>query len=257
MRTLRCVIALVARSRRCASSTAPDPGLEGLALTSVAPGTIIPGTKIVVAGDVVRRRSVGRGHAAPRRHGRRPSIDVAWPAKFVDFEHDDRRDRRRASSTQVGGDVDFDGTATVEVVATSDGKTYSSEPLTTDAVVPQQADADADRHRRRRASSSTTRSRSTATASCSAATRARRSRAISGCFTARRAAAAARRSRRRTSPMVPARARCRARRRSSRSRRSSPASSPGTFTGKITIVNKQTAQRRGRRRRRSTSATRW
>ncbi|HTR56350.1 MAG TPA: hypothetical protein VMJ10_37005, partial [Kofleriaceae bacterium] len=34
----------------CASSSAPDPGLEGLALTSVAPGEIIPGTKVAVAG---------------------------------------------------------------------------------------------------------------------------------------------------------------------------------------------------------------
>ena len=38
---------------------------------------------------------------------------------------------------EVGGDVDFDGTATVEVVATSDGNTYTSAPLDVDAVVPQ------------------------------------------------------------------------------------------------------------------------
>ena len=40
----------------------------------------------------------------------------------------------------------------------------------------------------------------------------------------------------------------------SRSRRRSPASSPGTFTGKVAIVNKQTAQRRESPRRRSTSS---
>jgi len=41
----------------CAAGLGPDPGLEGLAVTKVAPATIIPGSKVVVQGAGPRRSS--------------------------------------------------------------------------------------------------------------------------------------------------------------------------------------------------------
>ncbi len=112
----------------CATSTSPDPGLEGLALSTVAPGTIIPGTQIVLTGDSFVDTQWGSAvlHLSGKAGG--SSIDVRWPAKFVDFgTMTVAVDAGKLSD--VGGDVDFDGTATVEIVATSDDQTYASADL--------------------------------------------------------------------------------------------------------------------------------
>lgn len=115
----------------CASSSAPDPGLEGLALSQVAPTTVIPGTKILVKGESFVDTQWGAAmlHLQGKAGGR--DIDVSWPATFVDFGTmnvavggDDISD--------VGGDVDFHGTATVEIKAESNGETYASAPLNLD-----------------------------------------------------------------------------------------------------------------------------
>lgn len=111
----------------CASSVAPDPGLEGLALSKVAPGTIIPGTKIVVNGESF----VDEQWGSAVLHLSGGSIDVSWPAKFVDFGTlNVAVDASKID--EVGGDSDFHGTAVVEITATSDGKTYTTDPLTLD-----------------------------------------------------------------------------------------------------------------------------
>ena len=93
----------------CATSTAPDPGLEGLNLSSVNPGTIIPGTKIAVAGDSFVDDEWGATtlHLVGSANGN--NVDVQWSAKFVDF------DSMTVAITgsnldEIGGDVDFDGT---------------------------------------------------------------------------------------------------------------------------------------------------
>jgi hypothetical protein len=112
----------------CASSAVPDPGLEGLALSSVKPGTAVPGTKLVVTGASFVDVQWGTGtlHLSGTAAGR--NVDVQWPAKFVDFGTMtvalDAND-----IDQIGGDVDFTGNATVEFLATSDNKTYKSDPL--------------------------------------------------------------------------------------------------------------------------------
>jgi hypothetical protein len=115
----------------CASSSAPDPGLEGLALSKVAPTTVIPGTKVVVKGDSFVDTQWGAAtlHLQGKAGGH--DIDVAWPATFVDFgTMNVAVDSDKIS--EVGGDVDFHGTAIVEVVASSNDQTYASAPLTVD-----------------------------------------------------------------------------------------------------------------------------
>jgi hypothetical protein len=115
----------------CASSTAPDPGLEGLSIDKVAPDTIIPGSKIVVKGasfvdeqwGSASLRIVGKAGGA--------SVDLTWPAKFVDFNTlTVAVDAGKIDS--LGGDVDFAGEVFVEIVAASDGETYATGKLTQD-----------------------------------------------------------------------------------------------------------------------------
>src|SRR4051812_24137296 len=118
MRAVWCLTAALVGAAGCATSTAPDPGLEELALAKVAPATIVPGTKLAITGESFVDAQWGATtlHLVGTAHGN--DIDVQWPAAFVDF----------GSMTvaitggnldEVGGDVDFDGTAQIDVVATS------------------------------------------------------------------------------------------------------------------------------------------
>ena len=111
----------------CATSTAPDPGLENLSVSAVAPQTIIPGTTVQVTGSGFVDPDWGTATLHLTGQGTE-SVDVRWPATFVDFQ----------TMTiavdpgllgDAGGDGDFTGNATLDVVATSDGQTYSSAPL--------------------------------------------------------------------------------------------------------------------------------
>jgi hypothetical protein len=121
-------LAPVALAAGCATSTAPDPGLEGLALAKVAPATIIPGTKLAITGDSFVDDQWGATtlHLVGTANG--ADVDVQWPAKFVDFGSLNVA-ITGGNLDEVGGDVDFAGSAEIDVVATSDGNTYSSQPL--------------------------------------------------------------------------------------------------------------------------------
>ena len=113
----------------CATSTPPDPGLEGLALKTVAPNEIVPGTALAITGESFVDDEWGAStlHLVGSANG--TNVDVSWPAKFVDF---DSMTVAIAGSNldAVGGDVDFTGTATIDVVSVADEKTYSTDPLT-------------------------------------------------------------------------------------------------------------------------------
>jgi len=124
MRTL--LVAALATG--CATSSAPDPGLEGLALAKVAPATIVPGTKLALAGESFVDAQWGAATLHLIGSAKGQDIDVQWPAQFVDFN---AMTVAIAGSNldEVGGDVDFAGTAQIDVVATSDGNTYSTAPL--------------------------------------------------------------------------------------------------------------------------------
>lgn len=118
----------VATVSGCASAPAPDPGLEGLSITKVAPGTIVPGTKLVVKGasfvdsewGTASLRLVGKAGGA--------NVDLSWPAEFVDFNTlTVAVDAGKIDA--LGGDVDFAGDVFVEIVAESDGNTYATDKL--------------------------------------------------------------------------------------------------------------------------------
>jgi hypothetical protein len=124
-------LAGIASVAGCAGSVATDPGLEGLAVTQVAPATVIPGSKLVVTGASFVDEHWGA--ATLHLHGTaggRP-VDVAWPAVFVDFSTlSVAIDRGKLD--ELGGDVAFHGSATVEVVAQINHETYQAAPLAID-----------------------------------------------------------------------------------------------------------------------------
>ncbi|HEY0476809.1 MAG TPA: hypothetical protein VGD37_04760 [Kofleriaceae bacterium] len=112
----------------CAGSGAPDPGVDAVAITRLAPSTVVPGTRLVVTGGSFVDAPWGettlhlRGETAGR------AVDAVWPAAFVDFTTlSVAIDAARLAA--LGGDGTFCGTATVEVVAASDHATYATAPL--------------------------------------------------------------------------------------------------------------------------------
>ncbi len=112
----------------CSAEIGADPGLEGLAVSQVAPDVVIPGTKLVVKGASFVDTQWGSATLRLRGVAGGNNIDVSWPATFVDFSTlNVAVDGSKID--EVGGDVQFDGTATVAVLATSDGNTYESDPL--------------------------------------------------------------------------------------------------------------------------------
>ena len=123
-------LAIIAALAGCASSVAPDPGLDGLALSNVAPGPIVPGTQIVVTGAsfVDDKWGAATLHLSGSAGGKQ--IDAKWDAKFVSFTTMNVP-VDAGKLADLGGDVDFDGNATLEFVATSDGQSYASSPLAT------------------------------------------------------------------------------------------------------------------------------
>jgi hypothetical protein len=123
----------------CSSSLAPDPGLEGLAVSKVAPGTVIPGTKIVVTGASFVDEHWGEAtlHLVGDASGN--DVDVQWPATFIDYST--MKVKVDAGKLdEIGGDVDFHGTARMEFVALSDGNTYASDPINLDLSFRQKLD---------------------------------------------------------------------------------------------------------------------
>lgn len=108
----------------CAASVAPDPGLEGLSLDRITPTTVIPGTKLILAGDSFVDDSWG---TATLELG-----DVRWPATFVDFST--LTVAVDGAKLDQIGEGPFHGDAIVEFVATSDNQAYDSNKHAIDLV---------------------------------------------------------------------------------------------------------------------------
>ncbi len=118
----------VATLAACGPSEPPDPGLEGLALATVAPSTIVPGSTLQLTGASFIDGTWGAATLHLKGQAGSAAVDVSWPATFVDFGS--MTVAVEASMLHdVGDDADFTGDAVVEFVAVSDGKTYASAPL--------------------------------------------------------------------------------------------------------------------------------
>ncbi len=115
----------------CASSVAPDPGLEGLSISKVAPDTVVPGSKLVVKGASFVDEQWGSATLRLVGKAGGQNVDLKWPAKFVDFSTL-TVSIDAGKIDELGGDIDFAGEASVEYVAMSDGETYVSEAISQD-----------------------------------------------------------------------------------------------------------------------------
>lgn len=131
MRVLGVAIAASLLAGGCGTALGPDPGLEGLAVTRVAPSTIIPGSKVVVKGVSFVDQQWGEAKLRLKGKAGGRDINLAWPATFVDFgTMTVAVDAQKI--TEIGENTDFSGEAIVEIVATSDDNTYESKPLAVD-----------------------------------------------------------------------------------------------------------------------------
>jgi hypothetical protein len=126
-RSAALILLSLALGAGCATSVAPDPGLEGLALDTVGPTTIVAGTTVVIKGASF----VDEQWGAAVLHLSGDGVDVRWPATFVDFNTLNAK-IDAARMVQIGGERDFHGTAQVEVIATSDNQQYTSNEKTLD-----------------------------------------------------------------------------------------------------------------------------
>jgi len=124
----RSLLVTVAAVAGCASSVAPDPGLEGLTITKVAPATLVPGSKLVVKGASFVDEQWGSATLRLVGKAGGQNVDLSWPAKFVDFSTM-TVSIDAGTIDSLGGDIDFAGDVSVEVVATSDGETYKTGTL--------------------------------------------------------------------------------------------------------------------------------
>lgn len=123
-----CVLAVVASIAGCASSDSPDVGLESLKLTAVGPTKVIPGTSLELTGDSFVDKEWGASslHLVGEANGAK--VDLTLDTTFVDFGKMTAAIDASVLDS-VGGDVDFAGTATVEVVSEVDGRTYKTPAL--------------------------------------------------------------------------------------------------------------------------------
>ena len=108
-----------------------DPGLEDLTVTQVAPTAIVPGTKLVVTGASFVDEPWGTATLHLQGQAGDRAVDAAWPATFADF-HTLTVAIDGGKLAELGGDADFHGTATVEIVAATDHRTYQAAPLAVD-----------------------------------------------------------------------------------------------------------------------------
>ena len=122
------LVAVVLVSGCTAGVGGKDVGLEDLSLTSVAPTIIVPGTAIAIGGASFASSDWGTSslHLVGTAGGN--AVDVSWAADFVDYQHMTVA-VDAAQLLSIGGDVDFVGSATIDVVSVVDGGTYTTAVL--------------------------------------------------------------------------------------------------------------------------------
>jgi len=122
----------------CAAAAGPvDHSLDGLAVTAVAPGAVVPGTELAITGAAFAPPEWG--DSGLRLHGVAAGVrrDLYLPVRFVDYTHL-AAVLDAAAIEALGGDADFTGDATVEIVSAVDGQLHLSAPLPVSLAVRRQ-----------------------------------------------------------------------------------------------------------------------
>ena len=79
MRSAPGVVAIVVAG--CAGSIGVDPGLEDLAVSGVAPATIVPGTRLIVTGTSFVDEAWGAATLRLQGTAGGRAVEAAWPAR--------------------------------------------------------------------------------------------------------------------------------------------------------------------------------
>src|SRR5688572_6713630 len=111
------------------SVTAPDDtGLDGLALRTLQPATLVPGSTLVVEGRSFVDAAFGQSSLRLSGTLDGAPVDVRLPLRFVDFDHMSVGWSGARAAGFPADDGTFDGEAAVEVQSTIDGRLYRSAP---------------------------------------------------------------------------------------------------------------------------------
>jgi hypothetical protein len=121
-----------------------DTGLDALEVSSVSPGALVPGSRLVVGGAAFVHRDYGT--TALRLVGTfaGKEVDVQVPLDHVDY---DRLEGDWPGGREMGMGADhgeFVGEARVEVVSRHDGQTYRSPPRPLELAIREQLEPRAD-----------------------------------------------------------------------------------------------------------------
>jgi hypothetical protein len=115
----------------CAGQSGPgvDPGLEGLALTSVKPAVIVPGTVLHLDGESYVDVTYGVSRLRLRGTLGGTPLDVVAPARFVDYGRLEVKVDAAFLALLPAPTGKLEGEALVEVDSKVDGETYISAPV--------------------------------------------------------------------------------------------------------------------------------
>jgi hypothetical protein len=105
-----------------------DPGLEGLSLASVKPGTVVPGSLLVIAGSSFVGDPWGTSRLRLTGTHGGAALDLPISAQFADFNRLEIP-VDAAFFDAFGGEGDFDGSAVVEVDSPVDGLLHTSNSI--------------------------------------------------------------------------------------------------------------------------------
>lgn len=127
------VFAIAGLVGSCASSLGPgDDGLEGLALSSLQPSTILQGSTLVARGasfvDAPWGESRLRFKGEFTFNGQSSAVDITAPANFVDFE-EMTISIDAGVIAAIGAPGTFSGEVSMEVDSRADGERYTTAPL--------------------------------------------------------------------------------------------------------------------------------
>ncbi|HET6612868.1 MAG TPA: hypothetical protein VFG83_12800, partial [Kofleriaceae bacterium] len=113
----------------CGPKDAPvDPALEGLAITALAPATVVPGSRITVTGRSFVDAPWGAASVHLFGNTADGAIDIHVAADFVDYDHLEIAVTDLVWD-KLGGEGDFAGHAQVEIESGVTGETYRSAAI--------------------------------------------------------------------------------------------------------------------------------
>jgi hypothetical protein len=127
----RLVATLVLASACSFSESGPhyQTGLEGLAIVSLDPGTVLPGSILVVEGRSFIDQPWGESELRLAGMFAGRAVDVRVPVRFVDFEHVEVAVGEDMLAQLGAREGDFAGTAQVSVRSSVDGQVHTTEEL--------------------------------------------------------------------------------------------------------------------------------